>query len=248
MLPRNRLLAVLPREELEAIRLHLEPVTLPFNKVLHDVLEPISHVYFLERGVASLVNEPENGDIVEFATVGPEGMVGFPVLLGTQVVPSRAIIQIPGDGLRMKTADFERTLPQAARLHKRLLRYTMALLNQVSQGTSCNRLHEVHERCARWLLQTHDRVEGDSFSLTQEFLSQMLGVHRPTVSVAAAMLQKAGLIQYARGQITIVDRAGLEAASCSCYQTIKDEYDRLLNDDQSQQIFGPNRERLTRSR
>jgi DNA-binding transcriptional regulator YhcF (GntR family) len=163
-------------------------------------------------------------------------MVGFPVVLGTHSIPSRGLVQIPGDGLRMKTADFERALPRVPRLHQMLLRWTMALLNQVAQSTSCNRLHEVQERCARWLLQTHDRVEGDTFPLTQEFLSQMLGVHRPTVSVAAAMLQKAGLIQYTRGQITIVDRKGLEAASCSCYRMIKDEYDRLLDEDQGQRF------------
>jgi|SRR5579883_609835 len=170
MAPRNKLLAKLPREELEAISPDLEPVKLPLNLVLHEPFETISHVYFLECGVASLVNEPDDGDVVEFGTVGPEGMVGFPVLLGTYAVPYRCLIQIPGDGLRMQTADLERALPRAPRLHNRLLRYTMALLNQVAQGTSCNRLREVQQRCARWLLQTHDRVEGDSFPLTQEFL------------------------------------------------------------------------------
>jgi CRP-like cAMP-binding protein len=226
---RNKLLAKLPRAELEVVSPDLEAVQLSLRQVLHAPLEPIEHVVFIERGVASMVNEPDNGDIVEFATIGPEGFVGFPLLLETHSIPSRAIVQIPGEGLRMKAADFERALPRAPRLHKMLLRSTMALLNQIAQSTSCNRLHEVQERCARWLLQSHDRVDGDSFPLTHEFLSQMLGVHRPTVTVAAAMLQKAGLIDYRRGQITIVDRKGLETASCSCYRTIKDEYDRLLN-------------------
>jgi CRP-like cAMP-binding protein len=228
---RNRLLLGLPREELEVISPDLEPVELRLRQVLHEPFERIAFVYFVQDGVASMVNEPENGDVVEFATVGPEGMVGFPVLLDTHSVPSRCFIQIPGHGLRMKTADFERALPRTPRLHRMLLRYTMALLNQASQSTSCNRLHEVQERCARWLLQTHDRVEGDTFPLTQEFLAQMLGVHRPTVSVAAAMLQNAGLIRYVRGQITIVNREGLEAASCRCYRFIRDEYDRLLKAD-----------------
>jgi CRP-like cAMP-binding protein len=151
------------------------------------------------------------------------------VLLGTHSVPSRAIIQIPGKGFRVKTVDFERGLQRAPEFQKLLLRFTMALLNQISQITACNRLHEVQERCARWLLQTHDRVDSDTFPMTQEFLSQMLGVHRPTVTVAAAMLQKAGLIRYIRGQITVVDRKGLEAASCSCYRIIQEEYARLLN-------------------
>ena len=230
MAPRNWLLAMIPREELEAISPDLEPVPLPLKQVLHEPLEPIAHVYFVEHGVVSLVNEPENGDIVELATIGPEGMVGFQVVLGTDTVPSRAIVQVPGDAIRMRIKDFESALPRVPRLQKVLLRHTMALLNQVAQGTACNRLHEVQERCARWLLQTHDRVEGDTFPMTQEFLSQMLGVHRPTVTVAASMLQRAGHIRYTRGQITIVDRKGLEASSCSCYQTIKNEYDRLLEE------------------
>lgn len=225
----NKLLAKLPREELEAISPELEPVQLELKQVLHSPFEPIEHVFFITRGVASLVNEPETGEIIELATIGPEGMVGFPVLLGTDSVPSRALMQIPGAGLRMTAADLQRALPRTPVLHKLLLRYTMALLNQIAQGTACNRLHEVQERCARWLLQTHDRVDGDSFPMTQEFLSQMLGVHRPTVSVAAAMPQKAGLIDYMRGQITVADRKGLEAASCSCYRIIREEYDRLLN-------------------
>lgn len=225
----NALLARLPRHELEAISPELEPVKLELKQVLHAPFEPIEHVFFMTRGVASMVNEPETGDIVEFATVGREGMIGFPLLLGAKSVPSRAIVQVPGDGLRMKAGDLERALPRTPVLYQLLLRYTMALLNQVAQGTSCNRLHEVQERCARWLLQTHDRVDGDSFPMTQEFLSQMLGVHRPTVSVAAAMLQRAGLINYTRGQITVVDRKGLEQASCACYRIIREEYDRLLN-------------------
>jgi CRP-like cAMP-binding protein len=225
----NKLLAKLPRAELEVLSPDLEPVQLVFRHTLHDVLEPIEHVFFVERGVVSMVNEPETGDIVEFATVGREGMAGFPVLLGAHSVPSRAIVQIPGDALRMKTKDFHRALPRVPQLQKLLFRYMMALLNQVAQSASCNRLHEVQERCARWLLQTHDRVDSDTFPLTQEFLAQMLGVHRPTVSVAAAMLQNAGFIEYTRGNITVVNRKGLETASCSCYRTIKDEYDRLLD-------------------
>lgn len=230
---RNHLLAKVPREELEVVSPDLEPVQLAFKDELHAPFETIEHVHFVTRGVASMVNEPDTGEVVEFATIGFEGMVGFPLLLGSRSVPSRAIVQIPGEALRMKAADFERALPRAPMLHKLLLRYTMALLNQIAQSTSCNRLHEVQERCARWLLQTHDRVDGDSFPLTQEFLSQMLGVHRPTVSVAAAMLQKAGLIDYTRGQMTIVDRKGLEAASCSCYRLITDEYDRLLEESET---------------
>ena len=224
----NKILAKLPPHELEAISPNLERVELAQKYVLHAPFETIEHVFFLTRGVASMVNEPESGDIVEFATIGSEGLVGFSVLLGANSVPSRAIMQIPGEGLRMKASDLERTLARTPTLHGLLLRSTMALLNQIAQSVSCNRLHEVQERCARWLLQTHDRADGDGFPLTHEFLAQMLGVHRPTVTVAASMLQKAGLIDYTRGRVTIVDRKGLEAASCGCYRIIKDEYDRLL--------------------
>jgi CRP-like cAMP-binding protein len=230
MTRRNKLLAKLTREELEIVSAHLEHVELPLKRVLHTPLEPIQYLYFPTRGVISMVNEPETGDIVEFATIGFEGMAGFPLVLGSNSVPSMAIVQIPGEGLRMKAAHLQSAMQRVPGLQKLLLRYTMALLNQIAQGTSCNRLHEVQERCARWLLQTHDRVEGDTFPLTQEFLAQMLGVHRPTVTVAAATLQKAGLIQYSRGQITIADRKGLEAASCSCYRIISDEYERLLEE------------------
>jgi CRP-like cAMP-binding protein len=226
---RNRLLAVLPRPELEKISPDLEPVELPFKQVLHEPGEEITHVYFVTRGVVSMVNEPDSGDIVEFATVGPEGMIGVPVLLGTLSMPSKAIVQLAGDALRLRTVEFRRALQLLPTLQPLLLRYTMALLNQVAQVTSCNRLHEVQERCARWLLQTHDRVKSDSFPLTQEFLAQMLGVHRPTVTVAAGILQKAGLIDYTRGSITIINRKGLEAASCNCYRIIAAEYERLLD-------------------
>jgi CRP-like cAMP-binding protein len=226
---RNRLLALLPRPELEKISPDLEPVELALKQVLHGPDEKIAYVYFITRGVVSMVNEPDDGDIAEFATIGSEGIAGFPVLLGASSMPSKAIVQIPGDALRISTADFRRALDRLPTLQPLLLRYTMALLNQVAQVTSCNRLHEVQERCARWLLQTQDRVNSDSFPLTQEFLAQMLGVHRPTVTVAAGILQKAGLIDYTRGSITIINRKALEAASCNCYRVIAAEYERLLN-------------------
>src|SRR5262249_15194315 len=143
MAPTNKLLAKLPRQELEAISPDLEPVQLPFKYVLHAPFETIEHVFFITRGVTSLVNEPETGDVVELATIGPEGMVGFPVLLKTRSVPSRAIMQIPGEGLRMKASELERALQRTPTLHNLLLRSTMALLNQIAQGASCNRLHEV---------------------------------------------------------------------------------------------------------
>ncbi len=225
----NTLLAALGPSELEGLRMRLEPVPLALKQTLHEPDRPVEHVYFVTSGVASMVNEPNPGQVVEFATIGREGMVGLPLLFGAKSMPSRAFVQVPGEALRMPASEFQDMLERHRPFRERLMRYGLALLIQVAQATSCNRLHEVQERCARWLLQTHDRVDGDSFPLTQEFLAQMLGVHRPTVSVAAGMLQRAGLIRYVRGTVTILDRKGLEAASCSCYGFIVMEYDRLLN-------------------
>ena len=224
----NRLLGALPEEAIEELGSELELITLSIKQPLYQPHTPIADVFFLRSGVASLVSEPTRGETVEIATIGREGMVGIPVFLGDTITPSRAFIQVPGEGYRLSTEAFRRTVEKHAAFRTILMRYTLALLGQVSQSTACNRVHEVQERCARWLLQTHDRVQGDSFSLTQEFLAQMLGVHRPTVSVAAGMLQKAGLITYVRGIITVRDREGLEAASCECYRIIAAEYERLL--------------------
>jgi CRP-like cAMP-binding protein len=143
-------------------------------------------------------------------------------------MPSRAFVQVPGEAFRLRAEAFRNLVKRNLAFQALLMRYTLALVNQIAQSASCNRLHEVHERCARWLLQTHDRVTSDSFPLTQEFLGQMLGARRPTVSVAAGMLQKRGLIQYSRGVISILDRKGLERASCPCYGFITREYQRLM--------------------
>ncbi|MGY3533126.1 MULTISPECIES: Crp/Fnr family transcriptional regulator [Bradyrhizobium] len=224
----NRLLLKAPVEELKLVEPKLETVELKCKQVLVGPNEPIKHFYFVDSGVVSMVNEPDDGQVVEFATVGPEGLVGIHALLGVASIPSTMLVQIPGSARRAEIKSLASSLDKIPKLHQMLMRYTVALMNQIAQGTSCNRLHEVQERCARWLLQTHDRVEGDVFPLTHEFLSQMLGVHRPTVTVAAGVLQKAGLINYDRGQVTILNRKGLEAASCSCYKIILREYERLV--------------------
>jgi CRP-like cAMP-binding protein len=226
---RNKLLAALPRKVLQANGELLEPLELQLEQTLHEPGQKIDYVYFPVRGVISMVNEPNPGEIVEFATIGPEGMAGFPVLLGSSSMPSRSLVQIPGEGFRMRVAALRQMLDESPETNDLMLRYTMALVTQIAQITSCNRLHAVQQRCARWLLQTHDRVDSDSFPLKQEFLAQMLGVHRPSVSVAAGMLQKEGLIEYSRGRITVLDRKGLERASCSCYGFITKEYDRLID-------------------
>jgi len=208
--------------------LHLELVPFELKTILSEPSQPIDAAYFPVSGVLSMVNEPTPGEIVEVATVGREGFTGLPLLLGSDTMPSRVLVQIPGEGFRTSKADFRAVIEANDEFRALLMRYTLALMSQIAQSTSCNRLHEVQERCARWLLQTHDRVDEDSFPLTQEFLAQMLGVHRPTVTVAAGMLQKAGLIDYSRGNITVRDRAALERASCPCYRFITQEYDRLV--------------------
>ena len=227
--PGNRLLAALPPEELDRIRPALETVHLGIREYFYEEGSPAGHVWFPHRGVVSLLNRVPEGRAVEFATVGNEGFVGVQVLLGAASMPSMAFAQIPVVASRMEAGAFRAALGANPAFHALLLRYTMALLNQTAQNAACNRAHPIEERCARWLLMTHDRVNRDRhFPLTQEFLVQMLGVRRASVSVAQAMLQKAGLIRYARGTISILDREGLEAAACPCYGVLRAEFDRLL--------------------
>lgn len=224
----NRILAALPKKEQRRLSEELEPVQLGVKDVLFDVSEPISYVYFPVTGVMSLVTTMNDGRVFEFATVGNEGMVGLPVLLGATSVPAKAFAQIPGLTLRLRAskmrAEQERGGPLIAVLH----RYAQALFNQVAQTVSCNRAHTITQRCARWLLMTHDRVSADQFPLTQEFLADMLGVRRATANKTAIELQNGGAITYARGKIRILQRRRLERLSCECYQSIKDEFERLL--------------------
>jgi CRP-like cAMP-binding protein len=228
----NRLLSALPIEEYKRLLPNLELVSLNFKQIIYAPDEPIEYVYFPNSGVISLVNVTEDGKTVEAGMVGNEGMAGIPVLLGADKMPGLAISQVVGDAVRMKADVFKREVTPGTSLYKLLLRYTQALLNQISQSVACNSLHPVERRCCRWLLMCHDRVRSDQFMLTQELLSQMLGVRRASVSVVAATVQKAGLIRYNRGRITIVDREGLEAGSCECYRVVKQEFDRLLGTDE----------------
>lgn len=231
LVPRiNRILAALPPEEMEVLWPRLEKIQLPLRRDLYETGRPVEYVYFLHLGVASMVTEMPEGTAVEIATVGSEGMVGIPIFLGEERMASRAFIQVPGEGVRIEADVFREVLKRCPTLNRLLLRYTLALMNQMAQNAACNRTHAIEERCSRWLLMTQDRVRQPSFPLTQEFLAQMLGVRRPTVSIAANMLAKAGLISYVRGQITILNRSGLEAASCECYRIIAGEFDRLVGD------------------
>jgi CRP-like cAMP-binding protein len=222
----NALLSALPAGERR--RLRLERVAANLREVIYEPDGPIPHVDFPLNCVDSLLVIMGDGLIVEAGTVGNEGMVGLPLFLGADRSPHRALIQVPGDALRMRAEDFREELRRDGALTDLLRRYNQGLMTQMAYSVACNRLHSVEERMCRWLLMTHDRVGADRYPLTQEFLAQMLGVRRPSVTVVAGVLQKAGLIAYARGWVVILDRAGLEATSCECYRVVRDEFDRLL--------------------
>ena len=196
--------------------------------MLIEANEPIPHVHFPLSGVISLVIATVNGATVEVAIVGNEGVVGSPVLFGSGTAPIGAMVQVPGEALRIGAQAFQDQLDLQGSLVRRLHLHAEALFFQAAQSVTCMRHHSVGQRCARWLLTAHDRVGGDEFPLTQDALSQMLGVRRASVSAAAGKLQTNGLIRYRRGLMTIVDRAGLERVSCECYRIIRAEYERLL--------------------
>jgi CRP-like cAMP-binding protein len=217
----NRLLAALPGKEYQRLRPHLETFTLSFGDILYEPSEIIQHVYFPNNGIVSLLSMVEERSTLEVGVVGNEGMVGIPVFLGASTSHNRALVQGGGTAMRMKAESLRNQVKQAGALPDLLLRYTHSLLGQISQAAACNRFHTVNARLARWLLMTYDRVRSDEFRLTQEFLSHMLGVRREGVTGAARALQQKKLIRYVRGQITILNRAGLEAASCKCYKIVK---------------------------
>lgn len=226
--PRNRLLAALPPASYARLVPALEPVALPAKQILYEQHAPITHVYFPESAVVSLVTQMDDGSAVESVIVGNDGMVGLPLFLGVPTDVCQAIVQVPDGGLRMAAAAFQAAAAQDAALRGILGRYTQVVIAQMAQSGACNRLHALEQRCARWLLETSDRVEADQFLLTQEFMATMLGVRRSSVSLAAGTLQQADLIRYRRGHITVLDRDGLENAACPCYRIIADVADRLL--------------------
>ena len=224
----NRLLAALPAEEYARIIGDFEPVELVARQVLWKADAPIRSIYFPRTCVCSLLMPLSDEQPVESATTGREGMVGVPVLLGVDSSSNSCVAQISGEALRVDADRVREWMRGHGALPPLLLRYAEALLEQTAQSVACNRRHEMEERCARWLLMTHDRVGADSFVLTHEFLASMLGVRRASVTVAAGMLQKAGLLRYSRGRITILDREGLEAASCECYRAVRERYAKTL--------------------
>lgn len=227
----NLLLAALSQEDFESLAPHLRLSRMVKSEPVFGRGLPSSHVWFPHEGVISIVAADADGETIEVATVGREGMTGVAQVLGSETMANEAMIQVPGFASRIETAAFRAAVEQAPGLRRTLLRYVLAVMTQMSQNTACNQLHGVNIRCARWLLMTHDRVSGDTFELTHEYLAMMLGVTRPSVSAAAAALKRAGLINYSRGAITVLDRPGLEAMSCECYRIVEDEFDRLRGHD-----------------
>jgi CRP-like cAMP-binding protein len=226
--PKNRLLAALPDEDFRRILPHLQTVALTTKQVLLKRGDPIRYVYFPNGGVCSVTAMMKNGEAVEVVTVGNEGMVGIAAFFGGDVMPGESMVQVPDTSAeRMEVVVLERELERRGALRDAIKRYSQGTMALMMQSTACIALHNVNERCCRWLLMTHDRVNADQFTLSHEFLAMMLGSTRPTVTLVARALQKAGLIRYTHARVTIRDRKGLEAASCECYETVKAEFDRL---------------------
>ena len=217
----NRLLAALPAEDAAGIGPGIDTVDLAFGEVLCEPGDAVNHVYFPHDALVSLLTRVDDHQMIEVGLIGYEGMLGVTLALGLPVSPVRGLVQAAGTAARMKAADFMRELGRNPALQREIYRYSAVLMAQVMQTAACNRFHVVEARLARWLLMTRDRVDSNRFRLTHEFLATMLGVRRVGVTKAAHELQQRKLIDYSRGNIEIQDEAGLEAASCSCYETVK---------------------------
>ena len=225
---RNHLLAALPASDYERLAPHLEPIPMELGEVLYESGTQLRYVYFPTTSIVSLLYVMEDGASAEIAVVGNEGILGISLFMGGDTTPSRAVVQSAGHGVRLRAemlkSEFERFGPA---MHL-LLRYTQALITQMAQTAVCNRHHTVDQQLCRWLLLSLDRLETNELAMTQELIANMLGVRREGVTEAARKLQDAALIRYSRGKITVLDRPGLEARSCECYQVVKTEVDRLL--------------------
>lgn len=224
----NKLLAALPKSDFEHLAPHLELVSLTSGQSIYEAEEPIKYVYFPGTAVISLLCTMDNGSSVEVGLVSKEGMVGIPVILGDDITNITAIAQVPGNALRIDADKVKTEFDRGGAIQDLLLRYVKTVYIEITQCAACNRLHTLEERLSRWLLTVSDRLNSNEFPLTQEFISQMLGVRRSGVTVAANTLSKAGMINYHRGNIKIINREALEESSCECYQVIKNEYARLL--------------------
>ena len=226
--PKNKLLSCLPRADFARLRPHLRTVPIAVKQILHPRNEPIREVFFPNGGVASVTAVMRDGAMVEIATIGDEGLVGINAFFGTTLMSGEAMMQVPDTNAEvMSVQAFRGELDRRGAFYKCIEQYSQGLVILMMQSTACMALHSVQERCCRWLLMTHDRIHRDDFQLSHEFLAMMLGSTRPTVTVVAGTLQKAGLIKYTHGHMTILDREGLEASSCECYATVKEHFDRL---------------------
>ncbi len=225
---RNGLLAALPPEDLARLRPSLQSVELPFDQTLYPADGIVEAVLFPESGMVSLLATLDDGEQVEVGIAGREGLVGLPLVLGDDRSLVEARVQLDGTALRLGAAALRDEMEGSAALRGLLKRYMLAFQAQVTMTAACNARHAIEQRLARWLLIAHDRAGADEFPMTHEFISIMLGVRRPGVSLAAGVLQKAGLIHYVRGRMAVTDRPGLEAASCECYHTVRREFARLL--------------------
>ena len=227
----NQLLAILPREEYQRLLPNLRHLDFSLGEVLYESSERLDYVYFPTTAVVSLLYTMANGSTAEMGLVGSDGVVGIALFLGGETTPNRAVVQVAGHACKMKAKVLQQEFARGGPLQLALLRYTQALITQISQTAVCNRLHTMEQRLCRWLLLSQDRVRSDELRMTQEFISNMLGGRRESVTVAAGRLQDAGLIRYARGNIKILDRRGLESVVCECYSIVKRETDRLQASD-----------------
>ena len=225
---KNQLLAVLPDEEWQRWWPLLEPVEMPLGQILYESGSVLSHVYFPTSSIVSLLYVMENGASAEIAVAGNEGLVGISLFMGGGSTPSRAVVQSAGQGFRLNADLMKDEFDKGGPVLHLLLRYTQALITQMSQTAVCNRHHSLDQQLCRWLLLSLDRLQGNELVMTQELIANMLGVRREGVTEAALQLQSSGLIRYARGRISVLDRPGLEVRSCECYGVVKKEYDRLL--------------------
>lgn len=224
----NHLLAALPEEELARLLPNLQPVTLALGTVIYESGEKMEYVYFPTTGIVSLLYIMENGATAEIGVVGNDGLVGIALFMGGDTTPNRAIVQSAGRALKMKAKVLQEEFIRAGEFHNLLLRYTQALITQISQTAVCNRLHSVDQQLCRWLLLSHDRLPSDRLIMTHDLIANMLGVRREGITHAAKRLQEVGYISYVRGDMTILNRKGLEAKVCECYAVVRKEYDRLF--------------------
>jgi CRP-like cAMP-binding protein len=231
---RNQILGRLNQADYDGLRAQLQVVSLNVKQVIQQQGRRIDYAYFPESCVVSLVQQLGDGKLIETATVGNEGMVGLTAAFGLDASPFTAVCQIPGEAVRLRADVLLAERRRGGQLADLVLRFANATIAMLSQSAACNRAHSLEERMCRWLLMTHDRVDADSFPLTQEFVAQMLGVRRPTVNLAGRSLQRAGLIRYVRGKITILDRKGMEETACECYSDVRAEFARSLGENQKQ--------------